>query len=139
MKMFSDRYKICQSGCWLWTESINNSGYGTNWFEGKAECAHRTSWIIHNGRIPKGNYVLHKCDVRHCVNPDHLFLGTQKENLLDMARKGRSTSRFSETEVRAMKEMRLAGMTLKTIGEAFGVRRQTIHEIVKGHTWSHIR
>jgi hypothetical protein len=81
------------SGCWLWTDSCHRSGYGqlfvrsrTNRFA-KNVRAHRLSWELHNGEIPEGQYVLHKCDVRSCVNPDHLFLGTHEENMIDMCRK----------------------------------------------------
>lgn len=125
-------------GCWLWTQGKNNTGYGSLWYGEKVQGAHRVSYQLYKGEIPDGKQVLHSCDVRFCVNPEHLFLGTQKENQQDMAKKGRTTSRFSEAEVRSMKEMRKAGKTLKAIGQAFGVRRQTIHMIVNGHTWSHI-
>ena len=78
-------------GCWLWTRSITNSGYGDigrTPYE-KGWLAHRLSWAIHNGPILDGLYVLHTCDVRLCVNPDHLFLGTHQDNMNDMEEKGR--------------------------------------------------
>lgn len=79
--------------CWLWRASKNGNGYGTLYFNGKpGDGAHRVAWLIMNGAIPDGLRVLHRCDVRLCVRPDHLFLGTQKDNQADMARKGRSPS-----------------------------------------------
>lgn len=135
---FEDCYKVDKNGCWLWMRAMMRNGYGLKWHREKFDGAHRVSWLIHHGEIPSGISVLHRCDVKKCVNPEHLFLGTQKENLLDMAIKGRTTSRFTETEVRAMKKMRLSGKTLRAIGSVFGVRKQTIHEIVSGHTWGHI-
>lgn len=78
-----------KTSCWLWTGYISNNGYGQSHFNGKFSSAHRTSWMIYNGKIPKGLQVNHKCDVRNCVRPDHLFLGTQKDNMQDASRKGR--------------------------------------------------
>lgn len=79
------------SGCWLWLASENPRGYGQVWDidEGRAIVAHRASYKVFVGPIPEGARVLHKCDTPLCINPDHLFLGTQQDNLLDMATKGR--------------------------------------------------
>ncbi len=76
-------------GCWIWNGSRNWDGYGMLSFMGKAMGSHRASWIIHNGEIPSGKSVLHRCDNPPCVNPSHLFLGTQGDNVRDCARKGR--------------------------------------------------
>jgi hypothetical protein len=77
------------TGCWLWTGAINPKGYAKMRFEGRAVDAHRVSWNLHRGSIPDGLFVLHRCDVRHCVNPEHLFLGTHQDNMDDMQAKGR--------------------------------------------------
>jgi hypothetical protein len=77
------------SGCWNWTGGLNYWGYGQMAFMGKTMGAYRASWIIHNGPIPNGFFVLHRCDNRRCVNPGHLWLGTQKDNIQDAVRKGR--------------------------------------------------
>lgn len=79
------------SGCWIWIASTSNSGYGKFRINDNIphSSAHRASWIIHNGPIKKGLNVCHKCDVKLCVNPKHLFLGTTKENVHDMLNKGR--------------------------------------------------
>ena len=74
-----------KTGCQLWTASRNGSGYGHLFWKGVPQLAHRAAWMARHGPIPKGLYVCHRCDVRTCINPDHLFLGTQKDNMIDRA------------------------------------------------------
>lgn len=76
--------------CWKWVGAKNHNGYGIVSKRSGNCLAHRVSWSLLNGDIPEGQHVLHKCDVRDCVNPDHLFLGTQADNMRDMVQKGRS-------------------------------------------------
>jgi hypothetical protein len=80
-------------GCWSWTGGTNRNGYGTLHMGGhtirKPWRAHRFSWVLHNGPIPDGLWVLHKCDNPPCCNPAHLFLGDRRANMLDAAAKGR--------------------------------------------------
>ena len=73
--------------CWLWTGPISESGYGGFGAHGRNFQAHRFSWFLAFGKIPKGMYVCHRCDVRNCVRPDHLFLGTHLDNMRDKAEK----------------------------------------------------
>ena len=81
-------YPEPNTGCWLWG-GASARGYGYLKAKGKIHRVHRLSWERHNGPIPKGLCVLHKCDVTYCLNPGHLFLGTQKDNIHDAVKKGR--------------------------------------------------
>jgi hypothetical protein len=124
-------------GCWSW-RGAKSWGYGRIGF-GKA---HRFSWELHFGPIPKGLFVLHKCDNRQCTNPRHLFLGTQADNLRDMALKGRSASgernaraKLTDRTVKLVRQARAKGETLAAIGSRFGVSATTVLRAVRRECW----
>src|ERR1700733_2081816 len=94
MKTVTDRFwnKVKKTdGCWEWqkAKNQNGAGYGVLRVNGKNELAHRISYVINNGSIDSDLWVLHKCDNKQCVRPDHLFLGTRSDNIRDMYSKGR--------------------------------------------------
>lgn len=96
--------------CWYWTASLRNGGYGAFAYtsDGRVvhDRAHRYSWRIHRGAIPRGLFVLHSCDTPSCVRPDHLFLGTNADNVADMMAKGRHVSGGRKTPVESCKYQR---------------------------------
>lgn len=118
-------------GCWLWTGAIGGHGYGRVSLCGAQTGAHRLSWSLHNGReIPPGMYVCHKCDVRACVNPDHLFLGTPQDNARDMAKKGRAACQKPPHLFEEARRLCAAGMTQAAAGEVLGVSSTTVRKAV---------
>jgi len=133
--------------CWIWTGSLDSGGYGYM-FDGssKMEKAHRLSWMIHNGVSAGEMCVCHKCDVRNCVNPDHLFLGTLRDNVEDMRQKGRASkgenhyaSKLKEDDVLAIRRLYAdGGLTFKSIGDKFSVSDEAVRNIVHRITWKHI-
>lgn len=78
------RYKVNNEGCWNWAGSTNGKGYGQMTFRGRGITAHKASYEAHIGPIPSGMLILHKCDNRACINPEHLYAGTYKDNRRDM-------------------------------------------------------
>lgn len=118
--------------CWEWTANTGR-GYGMFWFGKIPMVAHRVSWMMLRGHIPEGKLVLHKCDNRRCVNPNHLFIGTQSDNVCDMHSKGREgdyrtgiTKSFSEEEILDIRDMHSKGMSLRSIAIKYKTTHQTI-------------
>src|SRR5882672_8799966 len=110
-------------GCWLWTGGtagkMHHGVFGVRDPEGKMRTtyAHRFSWEIHKGPIPSGMWVLHRCDVPRCVRPDHLFLGTQQDNMDDMIRKGRKAILTFEQRSEVLQRPEVKQKRSKTISK----------------------
>lgn len=148
-----DDYSIPEpnSGCLLWIGPFGNSlgKYGSLSIGGKRQLAHR--WAFENfvGPIPDGMNVCHRCDNNLCVNPDHLFLGTQSENIQDCYRKGRGNRAprvqgnehhlavLNETLVREILENK-DGLSNAELADKYGVGRGTIWYVLNGRTWKHV-
>lgn len=135
-------------GCWFWTGAILQvTGYGC-FAANPNKLAHRAAWEFINGAIPNGLCVLHRCDNRRCVNPDHLFLGTHQDNSDDMFKKGRNRqpkgekshrALLSNAQVRKIKKLYFPQkLGYRKLAKMFGVHFVTIGDIIRGTTWSHI-
>jgi hypothetical protein len=98
------------SACWLWRGALANSGYGRVWFNRTMYQAHRVAYMLSNGQIPDGVDVCHRCDVKICVRPDHLFLGTRLDNMRDAATKGRVAKGSQHWTHRIPHRMNLSGL-----------------------------
>jgi hypothetical protein len=129
------------SGCWLWTAAANNCGYGVIKIDGDLRLAHRVSLELYGKPIPDGFRVCHKCDVPSCVNPDHLFSGTQSENIKDMVKKGRANRSHGETHALSklkqsqVDSIRSSDLSRSKLAEIYGVSGNTIRHIQINHTW----
>ncbi len=126
--------------CWLWQGSLTTFGYGNIQKAGKNNGTirtHRLSWQLHNGPVPDGMDVLHICDVRHCVNPAHLFLGDHAANMKDMAVKNRGTTKLSPDDVRWLREWGAAGWHHHYLASAVGCSTQHVDKIINNQRRQH--
>lgn len=137
---------VTESGCWLWLRSLTAKGYGKfgDRYRKIWHLAHRISWELHHGHIPDGMMVLHKCDVRCCVNPDHLFLGTAADNLHDMVAKGRRSFIGSASPRAILHERNIPAIyhdprPLSEIASDYGVSESAIYSIKQRHHWKHVQ
>ena len=142
---FWSNVKHKPGGCWEWTSYRHNQGYGLFKIKKTSYKAHRVSYEMEYGPIPNGMCVCHKCDNPPCVNPKHLFLGTQKDNMQDAANKGRlgkskgsknGWSKLTEKQVVAIrKDTRLH----REIAKDYNVTRSVISGIKRRYSWKHVR
>lgn len=147
--------------CWLWAGGRDSYGYGTFCVPVSRKVkAHRTIWNLEHGDIPKGLCVLHRCDTPACVNPQHLFLGTDADNMADRDAKGRTakgdrsgsrmhpekvcrgeavnTAKLTSQKVLRIRELIDAGMSLTGIGLEFGITKNSVWKIKTGINWKHV-
>ena len=132
--------------CWLWQAGKMPDGYGCFWMNNKNITTHRTVWELTYGPIPDGLLVCHHCDTPLCVNPKHLFLGTQKDNSTDMVLKGRSLkgeanpfSKLNKNDIKAIRNLLLKGETYKMIAKKFNISTSPVYRIKHGKGWVHVR
>lgn len=138
------------TGCWLWLGSQYLNKYGIIRFEGRSSSAHRASYKFHRGHFDVNLFVCHRCDTPECVNPDHLFLGTHKENMADCIRKGRFNTGRTDGEFNPNCSLNKDDVLLirtlhdkkkrngRELAKRFGVTPSAICSIIKRRTWKHL-
>jgi len=134
----------CDTGCWEWTAAKLKCGYGIIATPGRInKLAHRVSYELHCGEIPDGLFVCHTCDNRTCINPSHLFVGTNAENMADMRAKGRQrrgvtqrSAKLTEADVIAIRAA--DGVLHRDLAQRYGVDKSQISCIRSGKYWSHV-
>lgn len=142
------KYVKKTKSCWLWTACKDATGYG-RFRAGITDRAHRFSYKLHKGKIPNGLIVCHSCDNPPCVNPSHLWLGTNKDNYDDMTKKGRRASFLGENnpkakltnrQVEQIRKLRKTGKyTLMKLAEMFDISFSTIGYITTYKSWSNLK
>jgi hypothetical protein len=138
-------------GCWDWTGMIGDVGYGQMSVNGRQERTHRLSWLLAHGAMPpRGVYVLHRCDNRRCVRPDHLFLGTHRENIADMIAKGRGSkpprhvgdshpqAKITAAIASDLRRRVAAGEKQAALAREVGISKSAMCAIVKRHIWREV-
>lgn len=139
------------SGCLLWTGAVDHSGHGviTIWNDEGTKAVttspHRVAWQLHRGPIPEGMCICHKCDVPSCINPDHLWLGSNDDNMADMVRKKRANgfkpgskhrrSKLTEENIRDIRTSNASGVTL---AQRYGISTANVSLIRSRKAWSHV-
>lgn len=137
-------YERDEKGCWIYPGSTKPYGYGSMTFQGEQMKAHRVSYLVFKGAIPSRIHVMHSCDNRACVNPDHLSLGTTYDNNADRVRKGRSAkgekaagAKLTEADVRAILKIGDT-QSLAATGRQFNVSPHHVRGILDRRFWKHV-
>ena len=129
-----------QNGCLIWTGALNQNGYGVIWIDGINRYAHRINYTLRVSEIPLGMNLLHSCDVPACIEPSHLRIGTQKENVHDTVKRGRVAKGFALPQTKLatkdrikIKDLYRSGQfTQKALAKIFGVHQMTISNSLRG-------
>lgn len=124
------------ASCWTWQGGFQTSGYGQFWFRGKCWTAPRAAYTLTKGEISDGMCVCHRCDNKKCCNPNHLFIGTPKDNMVDKTRKGRhGKAKLTVDDVRTIRDRIKTGDTQVQIAKDYNVSPATISLLKRRITW----
>ena len=133
------------NGCWNWTAYKDPQGYGRIGINKSSLLSHRVSYAIYHGDIENGLHVCHTCDNRACTNPDHLFLGTNQDNMDDMTAKdrqakgeGNGMAKLTAVKVLEIKRLLAGGVTQEVIASVYALSQQGVSLIKTGRRWAHV-
>lgn len=141
-------YEVDENGCYICTSHARNNGYPLIWINKRKVRLHRFVYEQMFGEIPEGHVIRHKCDVRACINPEHLESGTQKQNVYDAINRGRAKllgeeNPHSKLNAEQVKEIKMAFKENKLsnykLAAKYGVSNMAIRKIRKGDMWSHVK
>ncbi len=149
-----------KTNCWEWKGKLDPTGYARFQYKRQRWHAHRASFVVHNGKIPPFTMICHKCHIRHCVNPEHLYAGSHADNMRDMREAGRAFrgdkeyykahpelckkgeecnfSKLTKNQVIMIKELYKLVPNCCSIGKFTGINRKTISDILNKISWSHL-
>lgn len=137
-----EKVMVRESGCHEWTGRLQPNGYGQIHSGGKTVYAHRAAWELANGSLPDGAFILHSCDNRRCVNPEHLRLGTFQENMDDMTARKRQAhgerNAHAKLSAESVKAIRAETGTHAEIAARHGVSQPLVSMIRSGRIWKHV-
>jgi len=132
---FRSKAEVLESGCHEWRSTLHRDGYGKFWFDGRQVQAHRVAYLLYVCEIPEGLWVLHKCDNRRCVNPEHLYLGDAKQNVSDKVQRcpwwGNMRLPFSTVEL-IRTRYAAGGVSQQALANEYGCDQTQVSKIVRG-------
>lgn len=138
------KIKVSESGCWEWQGPINELGYGRIRHRGRKKMVHRMSHLLFNGKLKKGQLVLHHCDNPGCINPGHLYAGSNQDNMRDRTYRNRTHRHTGETNGRSkltesdVVAIRKSNLSQSKIAEQFNVTKGLVGQIRRRTIWKHV-
>lgn len=132
---FLKKVNVVENGCHEWTSTIHRDGYGRVHYEGAQRIAHRVAYMLFIGEIPNGMFVCHHCDNRKCVNPDHLYAGTAKQNMRDKVARFKGLwgrMKFTTEQIEKCKNLYLSGISQEKIAKQLGMDQTSASRFIRG-------
>ena len=131
-----------KTGCWNWKKAVRKDGYGITWYNGTTDYIHRVSYKIFKGNFDPNYVVRHTCDNPSCCNPDHLLLGSDKDNSLDTVNRNRQSKGRHRYNAKLTADMiqpiRDSGLSSRVLGKLLGISKTVVLSIKRNNMWKHV-